>query len=333
MSWITNLYKKITNWFDSLLRKSREEYQLDKYFIPEYNQIKQAHQLLLKEYVRAITATSRLSFFIGLNEIKLPQEGLARRIFTLLLGKYSPIRFLALKPLVSLFVEIHISKKLLDLSIAYTQTIFLIQNSLAENLEYLSWLKQAKQECDEFRQTLPTGKLLLDTIKGFGTFVLGLILTIVGANSLSDFFLKLLENDLTQTGLKVFIFSTTTLLLGIPYIYLFLDSTFATKRLIFLGVGSEISEKHNVYVFENELYKLLGRGKSKEFPIDYSFQGVFQIGFILFFFYLQKEFEKIAAGPNVIVLPCFSCIGLIFIVFLIFDVIIPWQRRASQKYM
>lgn len=333
MNWVFNLFKKINIWFDIFVKKGREEYQLDKYFIPEHKELKQAHQLLLKEYVRAITATSRLSFFVGYNEIKIPKEGFIRRFLMLLLAKYSPFRLLILKPLVIFFVETHIAKKLSELSIAYTQITFLVQNSLVENSDYLLWLVKAKQECDEFKQTLSSGKIFFEYIKYLGTFILGLLLAIVGANTLGELTIKLLSNSIPKTTLMLFAPFIANLIVVIPYVYLFLESTFAAKRVIFMGIGTEISDKHNVYVFENEVFKLLGRSKAKEFPIDYFLQSVFNVSFIALFWWMQNEFEKAVSGPNVIVLPYFSCISILFSLFLVFDVLVPFQKRYTQNYM
>jgi hypothetical protein len=180
---------------------------------------------------------------------------------------------------------------------------------------------------------LSSGRIFLDTFKSLGTFTLGLIVALAGANSLSDLLLKFFSNTLTLMELKTIVFAVISFLLLVPYVYLFWDSTFAAKRVIFMGIGSEISEKHNVYMFENEMFKLLGRGKSKEFPVDYFSQAVFQLGSIAFFWWLQVEFEKAVSGPNVIVLPWFSCFSVIIVLLLILDVLIPWQKRHLQGYM
>lgn len=334
MQRIVYLAKKIANWFDSFTRSSDSEYQLGKYIIPDYQQLEQAHQLLLKEYVRAIAAVSRLSFFIGLHEIQLPAEGFIRRLFQLLFFKYSPLRLLQLKPLVQLFVEAHIQHKLSKLSIIYTQTSFLVQNSLSEKPEYLSWLRQASQDCKEFQQTLSSGKIFFDSLKFVATFIFGLFLAFAGANSLNEFLQRIISGTLPPTVITLFAYTVIMLIVVAPYIYLFWDSTFATKRAIFMGIGSEISKAHNIYVLENDLFKLLGRGKPKELPIDYLFQALFFLSGITFFWWLQTQLNKaISTIPNTIVLPCFSAISIIMCILLISDILVPWYKRYREGYM
>jgi hypothetical protein len=329
-SWL----KKFLGRFDSFIKNSSDEYQLNKTFVPDYKEVKQAHQLLLKEYVRAITSVSRLSFFIGLHEVRLPREGFLSRFLYVLIMKFSPFRLLSWKPLVNLFVEAHINKKLGELSTAYAQSTFLIQNSLAENAEYLVWLKQAKSECDEFRQTLSSGKIFLDTLKYLGTIILGVFLTAIGASSINDFLIRIFSNSLTPETLILMAFSIAIFIVFAPYFYLFWDITFTVKRAIFMGIGSEISEKHNIYVLENSVFKLLGRGKSKEFPADYLLQALYLTLIIIFLWYAHFEIGKaLQSDPNIIVLNCVGWFSLPFLFILITDIIIPWVKRYSQGNM
>lgn len=326
-------FKKISDWFDSFTKSGQAEYQLDKHNIPEYKQIKQAHQLLLKEYVRAIAAVSRLSFFVGFHEIKLQKEGVLRRFAYLLLA-YSPLRLLTWKPLVKLFIEAHVHDKLSELSIIYTQTAFLVAGSLFENSEYMSWLKQAKQECDELQQTLSSGRIFFDSLKAMSTFFFGLFLLAVGARSLGDLILGLFSNSLPSVNLALIVLVITILVFTMVYMYFFWDAAFAAKRVIFMGVGLEISEKHNIYVFENEVFKLLGRGKPREIPIDYLSQFVFQASVIFFLLWFQSQIDKfVSTIPNSISLPCFSASGIIMCLVLLGDVLLPWYKRFRQGYM
>ncbi len=334
MKRLPNPLKKFTNWLVSFTKTGVSEYQLNKYFVPEHQELERAHQLLLKEYVRAIAAVSRLSFFIGLHEIQVPPEGFIRRLFHLLLFKYSPLRLLQWKPLVQLFVEAHVRQKISQLSTIYIQTSFLIQNSLSEKPEYLTWLNQASQECKEFQQTLSTGKIFLDSLKFTTTFMFGLFLAFAGANSLNEFLQKLISNSLPPIVVTLFAFTLIMLIVVAPYIYLFWDSTFAAKRAIFMGIGSEISQSHNIYVLENNLFDLLGRGKPKEVPIDYIFQSLFFLSGIIFFWWTQTQFEKaFSATPNTIILPCFSGISVLLFFPFFTDVLLPWYKRYTQGYM
>jgi hypothetical protein len=233
-----------------------------------------------------------------------------------------------------LLVESHIHKKLTQLSVIYTQTAFLVQGSLVENSEYLVWLKQAKQECDEFRQTLSSGGNLIDILNKVGGSAIVLFLAVMGVNNNVELIRLLLSGNLSAEQIAQIILGLLFIGLIVFYFYLFSDSAFSAKRLIFTGTGSDISEKHNIYVFENEVFKILGRGKPKEFPIDYFGQSIFQISAVGFLFWMQGLLNRVTATvPNSINLPCFSCIGIIIAILFVGDVVSPLLKRYAQGYI
>ncbi len=328
--------KKYSKQLANFEQNREEEYQLDKYFIPELQKLKQASQLLLMEYVRALAVVSRLSFFINRNEVELPSDGLSRKSFNFLIGKYSPFRILYLRPLVNFFIEIHIHKKLSELSTIFVQTEFLVQNSLSSDDEYVEWLKHVKKQSDKFQETLSSGKIVLNTLKVIFTFIVGLLIAIFGASSLSDLLAKILLLDLSVSPeiVKFAVSSITLLLTVLFYAYFFFDATFAAKRSIFLGIGTELSSNHNIYKFENDIFRLVGRGKSKELPVDFLTRFILFASFIAFLFWIQSQFNStVGNAPNTIILPCFSILGIMMLFSLITDILIPWRKRYLKENM
>jgi len=329
MKTTTNWLLRIRDFLRSLFQGMNDGYKLSSAGIPDLYSLKDAHNELLQAYVKSLAAVSRLSFLVGMNEVNPPKEGLVSRIFRIIFwSKFSPFRLLVWRPVIKLYIDGHIYKKLQELRSIYTQSVFLIPSPFHIRDEYLAWLVKAKSECDEFRNTIVTRNIFVDVIKFFVVTLVGLSLAIWGATSLYDLLFKILSSPTPPPGFIVIGKLISLTIVVFPFILTFLDAAFAAKRAIFLNINNNASR--NVYELENHLFSLLNHGKSKEFPINYSVTAFFYLTLIGFLWLLHLAISQLPRPSYAIILDWTWCL-LIPYVFLFFaDVIVPWWKREAK---
>lgn len=236
-------------------------------------ELKNAHQLLIQNYIRILKEVSRLRPLGG--------HGYWKELYG---GDISVWRVY-----VRLFVEAHIRRQMSALS-----RLYLLQQGLpALNSDQKNWLGEAHKSCEEMLSAIPSRqrvKLVLATVS---PVVVGLLLARLGADNIyeavvkaaaSEEFRARIEPSRQNAFLVVYVF-LAALLFSLPF-----ATSFAYKRGLFFPRVRQLeatnwskrrSETHrkvrglpksnggtNVYEIEDELFQLLSFGKPKEPQVD-----------------------------------------------------------------
>lgn len=313
---------------------TNHEYKLSRPVLPPLYQLKAAHHALLQGYVEALSAVSRLSFLVGLNEIRTPTTNRTKKTLRNIFGgKFSPFRVFVWKPLVKLYTEVHIQKKLRELISIYSQSKHLKQSNHHESVEYQSWWKEAKEECEQFATTLNSGELFSKTLRFVFLMTLNLLIAAWGANNVSDLGLKIFSAEAPTQGIEFVVKLIIFILFATPLLFVFFESGFTTKREIFLTIISEAKERNSIYQLENNLFDLLARGKSIETPIDFFFGLFFYLSLMAYAWLLNLVWQiTVQVGQGDIHLIYYSLCIIPLIIFILFkQVFIPWYRRDLQR--
>ena len=328
----------IHNWLVKQAESSDLDYKLissDK--LIGLLELKNAHRDLLSEYANALATLSRLSFFVSLYEVyKAKKPPSIRRFIFYLINKYTPIRLVTLKPLVNLFVEYHIKSKLRELKIAYTQLKSMLPDYHSEREKYVTWISNAIEECDSLTKTLSSWGIVADFTKLIVNTFVGVIISRYGAEILSFSIAKALSaaqiQPATPVDIRIVVGNIAFFVLLALYSTIFIDPSFRMKREIFLGLTNK--DERNIYTAENNLFDLLKRGKTKEFPLDYMGLTISIVLLFVFLFAAKDSVKRIAQSninSNVFVCNIFPLlISLLTIGFVIIVAIPIYKRRQSR---
>lgn len=325
VNWLSQIGITLKSLFSSV----DSGYKLPSVDLPELYRLKTAHSELLQAYVESLAAVSRLSFLVGMDEVKPPKEGLISRIFRILFwGRFSPFRVLVWRPVIKLYVERHIYKKLQELKVIYTQSIFLVKPLSHTNEDYKGWFEKAKGECEELQRTVMSRNIFWEVFRYFVFILAGLSVTTWGATNLYDLLIKVMSSPTLPQSIVVLGKFVVFTIFAFPLILTFIDAAFTAKRAIFLNIRQ--IELNSVYDVENRLFNLLNRGKSREFPIDYSVAAFFYLVLIGFLWLFHLGISQLPHPSYAIVIDCTWCL-LVPYVFLFFtDVIAPWWKREAK---
>ncbi len=210
--------------------------------VPELERVKVAHVKLMRAYVAIIAAASQLRRVPG-------QTHNSRSFIHAILLQYS-------SPWITrMLVGGHIRQKLTELGAAYLQ--------LEQTARYSDpWLPETRKACFETAEQLPKSRLP------------SLIALVSVAASIVAVFGKP-SQEFTST----LIHTWAIVLLLLPIIfYITIFYAYRDKRTLFLPKARSIDKlprdrqwhelDGNIYAVENELFKLLNRGKAPERSID-----------------------------------------------------------------
>ena len=315
-NWLSNLGKTLK----SMIASGNSGYKLTTVDMPELYKLKAAHNELLQSYVESLGAVSRLSFLVGMNEVNPPKVSLVANILRVIFwGKFSPFRVLVWRPVIKLYVSRHIYKKLQELKEIY------IQSSLVSDNNYCTWFEKAKGECEEFQKTVVNRNIFLEVFRYFIVTLIGLSVAVWSATSLYDLLIKILFSQVFPQGIVVLVKFIVLTIIAFPFVLTFLNFAFTTKRAIFLNIKK--TDSNSVYGLENYLFKLLNRGKSREFPVDFLVLAIFYWIIIGFLWLFHLGISQLPHASNAIVLDCTWCLLVPYIVMFFSDVIAPWWRR------
>jgi hypothetical protein len=238
----------------------------------------QAHKTLIVEYIQVLNQVSKLPTWIlvelfmkdhylpGFNSFNRYLLLISRPLFNI---SHSLIRWPTLRYLVRLFVESHIKGKLNELSVSY---IYLLQtvsedDTGVENIR--SWLKESSETCEKLASTLISVQSAQGLLSTLWPIAASLLAAFLGVNSLRE---ALATDKLIALAQWIILIPTPMIYLGI-----FVTSAFWYKRQLFTGFSffdtlilpsQSQDSTRNIYQLEDEIFKLLDRGKVREFPYD-----------------------------------------------------------------
>jgi hypothetical protein len=176
------------------------------------------------------------------------------------------------RPFVQFVVEAHIKEKLNELSVNYVQLAMQLPDK-REFSKLRSWLISTSSECKTLKDTLTTWKNGQIIIAGAVPILLGGISSWLGTDNLIAILPKL-NSQLFQISILSNRIALTILLgvlLSVAFLFSLLNFAFEGKRTIFLPyylVKKLDLRQDNIYATEDDLYKLIRRKKTPEFPID-----------------------------------------------------------------
>jgi len=164
--------------------------------IPQYEEITNAHFVLIREYISVLNDVSKLkSWFVQVGFLDLEpivemaditekrREYMRRsfRIYSLLLRSFPTLSYL-----VRLFVESHIKERLNELSVAYYYLLQTIPEDHPSVEKYRTWLKSSSETCEKLSSTLSS----LQSAKGIAStlwpILVNIVATIVGISTLQE---------------------------------------------------------------------------------------------------------------------------------------------------
>ncbi len=122
------------------------------------------------------------------------QPSLGRLIY-FIIGKFSPLRLLVIKPLLSLLVELHIKTKLREIEYVYIQFPATFPLYFDNKEKYLVWVKSAREECQNLLSTLNTPRLLSSFMQSIFNILVALGITTAIINAHNKLGLDINKND------------------------------------------------------------------------------------------------------------------------------------------
>jgi hypothetical protein len=174
---------------------------------------------------------------------------------------------ISLRPLVRIFVGIHIKRTVADLLKGYTYIAVSLDTTSPNTGTRPEWLKQVREELEKFSGLLPTWR-------STATALLGIPL----ATTIPSLLYKGLgTEDLFGTIIKFAPQVLSTWQIWIPpalYFLTFVSWSYALKRRLFLGERTISRRKHKirfsrtVYSLEARLFSELPTSRRKEKPLD-----------------------------------------------------------------
>jgi hypothetical protein len=216
----------------------------------------------------------------------------------------SPIAFLfkllTLRFLIKYFVESHIKGKMNLLRDSYIHLEQTLEPDKHSSEKLREWLERAEESSLKFATTLSSWQ----SIRGLASALWPLGISLLVA--------KFSMNDATRIGdsavseVDLISFIVLILILSVPILYfcLFIFFSFRYKRRLFLH---ELDVKHqlrylkeedvigeNAYQIENMLFILLGKRKSKEFPVDIVTYAIVSLPLFLFLTIIEWQKGNIA---------------------------------------
>lgn len=327
--WAKTTWKQIQAYFTDV----NSEYRLVSTPLPELYKLKSAHQELLQAYSESLAASSRLSFFVKMNEVKPATEGWAIGVFRKIIwASFSPLRLLIWRPVINLYLQAHIYNKLKELTAAYTFASFLPSITVDDEQKIHKWIPVAKEDCQRFMTALGLGKLLRETANLILLALVNILAAAWGANNFFDLVLKIPTSSPPIEVLVLFGKVIAFILLALPFTLTFIDAAFSAKRAIFIHINAH-KDQETVYKLENRLFELLGLGKAKEFAIDFAVIAFFYSILIAFIWSFHIAIAESAKYTSAIMCDISWCFLLPLIAMFGSDVIAPWVRRARNGEM
>jgi hypothetical protein len=221
------------------------------------------HQELMQAYVFAMSEASKLGPFFG-NGARLPDDE------TTVLDERKYVGALSQGFIVRLFVEAHVRTKAGEFRSAYMQTLRALPRD-EKYEEIATWLEGAAGEWTQLRETISDRWQFLRLLLALSPIALGFVAARIGQ---TDIYAALMSLDMGA-------FRTSAFWLFVPAIYLLslVGMSFQFKRTLFfpqylfqdhprLYARAREFSARNVYAMEDELCRLLDRGKSREIQWD-----------------------------------------------------------------
>jgi hypothetical protein len=265
----------------------------------QFEEIKKAHHALMAEYVTVLNEVSKLPFFIDVYQVGEPRplrhrfrsKSLTRtynsalRLYFLL--NAIGFRLFSNRYFLRLLVESHVKRKLEEIKIAYTQLSQSLPDE-ASTSEFMSWLKNTRDTCNEFSGTLFSWQ----SIPGLFTAFISFLGSFGLSEAISQSFKSVLERIAAPLHVTEFLATKTEPInpvttnpveeiqqfpdawSSVRFLFYFLPLlaviflNYSCKRILFLHGENDHIKRRNVYETEDKLFAALGRGKSREFPID-----------------------------------------------------------------
>lgn len=310
---------------------TNSEFRLVSNPLPELYKLKSAHLELFQAYAESLAAVSRLTFFIRKTEVKPTPEGKVASIllYKIIWGSLSPLRLLIWRPVVSLYLQAHIHKKISELERGYTLAYFLLKNNQLEEKKVQDWLLVAKEECQRLLETVGAGKLVLSATNFFLIAILNFLFAIWGANNFSDLLLKVFTSSPPVTLVAILGQIIIFTIFMLPFVLTFISAAFSVKREIFSHINAKVVNGRSIYQLENTLFDHLRTGKSKEFPIDFSVTAFFYSIPMLVIWSFHVFVTESAKYTSTIPCDIFLCLLLPLFGMFGTDVLSPWIRRSQ----
>ncbi|MGC1120255.1 MAG: hypothetical protein WBA22_04095 [Candidatus Methanofastidiosia archaeon] len=283
-----------------------------------FEELKKTHHELMLEYISILEHVSNLPFFVdnsqefisAIEELLFSIEKITRRKkghknihiqdFEFHKALILPVAFffklLTLRFLVRYFVESHIKEKTNLLRDSYIHLELTFDPDEPSSEKCRNWLKQAEESSLKFASTLSSWK----SVRGFASALWPLGVSVLVARLSMNDVACITESAVGSIGLISFI--ALILILSVPILYfcLFTFFAFRYKRRLFLKrlngkyqMGRPKKEEesgNNVYQVENMLFLLVGKRKTREFPVDIFTYAV--VSFPLFLLLMIIEWQE-----------------------------------------
>lgn len=331
-----NQLKKLRDFTEKEVDRSileiEKQYNLSVSELPSLYKVKNVHQNLLTAYVKIISVATNLDFFVLIHPARKVKTGtLFKKIFAIVFYR-SLFRLITLRPLVVLFVEMHVYKKLNLLEAIYTQMSYLTPNNPSERNDYLKWVNLARAECQELKASISSANNIKNSVKSLGVYLVGIFFTVFGVSTLNELIVKLMNDGISPTIIPSLI--KLTIILFILYLYgsIFIENAFETKRSIFLKTELFGNQNKSCYKLEYELFNLIGRKKPNEFAWDLfisTLDSLFRILLMSVIAYIATQATQIQVYP-LIIFGLWSIVMLL-IVMMISSQILPWIKRIRDN--
>ena len=283
----------------------------------EFEELRKTHHKLMLEYISVLEHVSNLPFFVdssqefisAIEKLLFDVERISKKerhkdidIQNSKFPKalFFPITFLfkllTLRFLVKYFVESHIKGKISLLRDSYIHLEQILEADELSSEKYRKWLERAEKSSSKFASTLSSWK----SIRGFASALWPLGVSLLAARFSMNDVDRVAEPAVKDVGLISFIILILVLSVPILYFCLFIFFAFRYKRRLFLKklnakyrmkyLKEEEEPGENIYQIENMLFVLLGKRKSKEFPVDIATYAI--VSFSLFLFLMIVEWQE-----------------------------------------
>lgn len=250
--------------------------------LPSFTALKDKHQQLMQSYYQILALASTQPFLIDIFALLKRKEfsPSKEKILRVLIFVLTPVKFIfrlfCWKPLVDLFVELHMKNKAKEIRDIYIQLSQTINDDRKYYKKYKNWLITSASELELYSTSLASQKTIKELLTKFWTAILAIIVVILRVDNIFQALVNLVRFTPISSEYATFMASFFRISLNATMILMpLLVLSFWTKRallhpainIVFLG-DFVISER-NVYQKENEIFSLLHRDKIPEFPVDF----------------------------------------------------------------
>lgn len=269
-----------------------------------FKELQNIHRELMAQYVDILNRASMLPFFVDIFSMRQIKQDKSRQksfwfnLYKIILYPFQFIViFLTWRPLVRLFIEDHLHSKLKEISSSYIRLIQTVDSDKKSDFNKIEWLKKSSENCDAFASTIFSWTSLKGSLIWLSNIIIGLILAYVGFDNIFQLAVKF---NWSQSIVSLFLSIASLLIILTTYGFLIfavaIVSFYAKRVLLFPNADLRPSSKYtilpaaNIYKIENDLFVIIGRKKSAEFPVDIFITLIVTCIFPIFFFLITYIF-------------------------------------------